>query len=170
MRDDKTVAVALITAGGLVIAAIIAGLFQPTTMTYLTDLFNQNPSPPRSPDTPTPHGTVRNCSLIDNGMGFICYAKDGPGNTVTTNIANSTNSIITASYSEWHYGCITGRDVNGQRNAQTLSIPPQLITNVAMNSPGSGVTCRESWVTNCVSNNKAVRCSDYLKVTWTTTE
>lgn len=95
-----------------------------------------------------------------------CLVDRGPGQNAWVTLENKSDVPVNLRYDEWHSRC--GFD-GGLTNSQEIRLEPGEKKDVTLQPPGTGVTCREAFIFQCLSTRSELgKCHDVVRVTWTT--
>ena len=104
---------------------------------------------------------TQNCQSWSKGRELRCLFDNGQIPTATIRVRNTTNSAVSFSYDEWHSSCGTrGGKVESDRYE---NVEPGDSVEILVLAPGRGVSCRESFITDCRRGSRQVDCSGVLR-------
>ena len=101
------------------------------------------------------------CVEWNKGRELRCALDNSRIPTATIKVRNNSSSTVSFSYDEWHSGCGSpGGKVESERYRD---VEPHESIEIHMLSPGSGVNCRESFITRCERDSREVACPEVLR-------
>ena len=104
---------------------------------------------------------TQNCQSWSKGRELRCLFDNGQIPTATIRVRNTSGSSVSFSYDEWHSSCGTrGGKVESDRYE---NVEPGDSVEILVLAPGRGVSCRESFITDCRRGSRQVDCSGVLR-------
>ena len=104
---------------------------------------------------------TQDCQPWNKGRELRCLFDNAQIPTATIRVRNTSSSMVSFSYDEWHSSCGTrGGKVESDRYE---NVEPGDAVEILVLAPGRGVSCRESFVTGCRRGSRQVDCPDVLR-------
>ncbi|HWN42110.1 MAG TPA: hypothetical protein VNW71_07790 [Thermoanaerobaculia bacterium] len=104
---------------------------------------------------------TQNCQAWSKGRELRCLFDDAQVPTATIRVRNTSSSRVSFSYDEWHSSCGTrGGKIESDRYE---NLDPGDSVEIFVLAPGRGVSCRESFVTDCRRGSRQVNCPEVLR-------
>lgn len=104
---------------------------------------------------------TQDCQAWNKGRELRCMFDNGEVPTATIRVRNTSSSRVSFSYDEWHSKCGT-KGGNVESDAYDNLEPGESVEIVVL-APGRGVSCRETFITDCRRGSRKVNCPDVLR-------
>jgi hypothetical protein len=104
---------------------------------------------------------TQNCQTWSKGRELRCLFDNGQIPTATIRVRNTSGATVSFSYDEWHSSCGTrGGKVESDRYE---NVEPGDSVEILVLAPGRGVSCRESFITDCRRGSRQIDCAGVLR-------
>ena len=105
---------------------------------------------------------TKDCQPWHDGRELRCLFDNPAVPTATVRVTNTSDSEVSFSYDEWHSRC--GTKGGKVETSRYRNVEPGESIVIQVLAPGSGVTCRESFVAECKRGSKPTPCPHLVRV------